>query len=397
MAIILASFCTWMVQNSASIPLHSNAHYRISPPYKRHLKQVVFSLNVKQTNLNHLHELLLALPDTSVAYILCPEINRNVILNSLNGKPYKDQVQLVLFGVRSLESTHSYFLFPEKDKLVDSGNIEHQIFPYGSNWAQDLVIAATTDNGNPIALIPQVYRRLQSLKSKKALQVVSDNFFLQQLERVGIKGHALPFAGDGGNILVDVFNGSRIAFCGGDIIRCTQTMRGAYGQNDSEEKIFSDLKAGLNVDKLIVVGRGGPQPPSLLFHLDQAMILLDNGLVGVTRVVGKSNDGEIREVVSFLKELRRCLREIGYEIIDIDVTMKNVFEKQFYVNAIPFLDGTQKKLLMPAFKFSKGSIEQLMLEKNHKTYNELGFQVILVPTSSNQLNGGIHCLINVLA
>ena len=96
----------------------------------------------------------------------------------------------------------------------------------------------------------------------------------------------------------------------------------------------------MGADKAVAVSPLKIQPPSLMFHLDQAMIILPNGVAGITHVVGKpENDilvpNEVKEVELFLSELRTLLIRLGYKVVNIDTSVDNILNHQYYVNAIP--------------------------------------------------------------
>ena len=105
-------------------------------------------------------------------------------------------------------------------------------------------------------------------------------------------------------------------------------------KNPSDNDIADMLKRFLGVDGVIAIGRDKVQP-SLMFHLDQAMIPLGDGRIGVTRVAAAADDDvqdddEIEEVNIFLAELRQRLSMLGYRLIDIDTSPTNVRNHQYY-------------------------------------------------------------------
>ncbi len=167
-------------------------------------------------------------------------------------------------------------------------------------------------------------------------------------------------------------------------------------------QIKNMLKRFFYADEVVVVGLSKIQP-SLMFHMDQAMIFLPNGVVGITHVVGKLPDAgskadELKEVVLFLSELRSALLHLGYKLANIDTSVHNILNRQFYVNAIPYIDSKtgQKVLLMPVFPSNQTTFEKELVKKNTATFESLGYKVVQVSTKADKLNGGIHCLINVL-
>ncbi len=70
---------------------------------------------------------------------------------------------------------------------------------------------------------------------------------------------------------------------------------------------------------------------------------------------------------------------------------------QNHVNAIPYVDAQtgQKTVLMPVFpELTEFEIE--LEKKNIASFEALGYRVVTVPTKTDEIMGGIHCLTNVL-
>ena len=184
-----------------------------------------------------------------------------------------------------------------------------------------------------------------------------------------------PLVFMGGNILVDQLNGTKIAFCGGDVFKETQIVwQACYEEILKKEKIVEMVKKYLNVDQVYILGKDKPQP-SYMFHLDQAMILLPDGIVGVTNIIGdgsRKNIKDINAIKIFLAEVRGLLKKIGYKLIDIDTSIKDVFNHQFYINSIPYIDKTtgKKMLLMPVSNQKLTADEVLKMPFYHPTLEE---------------------------
>ena len=160
------------------------------------------------------------------------------------------------------------------------------------------------------------------------------------------------------------------------------------------------VKKYLNVNKVYILGKENPQP-SYMFHLDQAMILLPDGIVGVTNIIGDGSGKNIKDINAikvFLAEVRGLLKKIGYKLIDIDTSIKDVFNHQFYINSIPYIDKTtgKKMLLMPVSNQKLTADEKALINKNIFAFRAVGYDVVIVPSESTAFNGGIHCLINVI-
>ncbi len=180
--------------------------------------------------------------------------------------------------------------------------------------------------------------------------------------------------------------------------------RSLIGEELSDAKIVEMIKAIHSADEVIVaaIDAGDRLQPELLYHLDQAMIPLDGGVVGLARIVNGPSDEragnrEVGLAMRYLEGLRKSLSRSGLKIIDIDMTVDNLLRYQNYVNAIPFVDveTEQKTLLMPVFT-EQSDFEQEIVKKNIASFEALGYKVVTVATEADKGKGGIHCLVNVL-
>ncbi len=385
-----------------SIQLVQDRNYVSVPEYDLHMTKVVLSLPVGAKSLELQHELLMRLPEYTEIMLLVPENDLPDIAYELKNKTYSSQIKFVPFVSTYSESLRKYLVFPDNKKII-YGDIESGLMvPHGTVWTQDLFEVAVKPDGQPLLLISDTYKGFTSFGNKSDFNVKSDNTFIGALSSHGLDIKKLDITFSGGNILIDSFGGRKIAFIGGDVIRKTRIIwKGIYDKRiSSDAKIVNNLKNALNVEKVFVIGRENVQP-SLMFHLDQAMILLPDKVAGVTKVVGKKpgtrqQKRDIEEVEAFLVELRALLQKIGYRVVDIDTSVNNLLNHQHYVNAIPYVDHrtNQKTILMPVF--SGTSFEQKLENKNTAVFQSLGYRVIRVPSRTYKLNGGIHCLINVI-
>ena len=84
--------------------------------------------------------------------------------------------------------------------------------------------------------------------------------------------------------------------------------------------------------------------------------------------------------------------------MNIDTSVRNLVNHQHYVNAIPYIDAEtgQRTLLMPIFPSTQTHLEKELVKKNTAIFKSLGYQVVHIPTESYNINGVIHCLVNLL-
>lgn len=385
--------------------------YRIVPEYLRTMRRVLISIPIDRPSIALHREYLQNLPKYTEIFIIIPEDSVEAVTEELERTPYFERTTLVPFSTTLHKVPRVYFVFPERDKLMelkDEKAAQGMRFPRGTLWAQDLFEVGTTDDGRTLALISGVHKWFVTEDDENPLDVASDNFYVERLSSVGITTKRLPLTFAGGNVLVDEFRGRKLAFVGGDVFRKTRTVwKSIRGKNPSDDDIADMLKQFLGVDEVIAIGRDSVQP-ALMFHLDQAMIPLGDGRIGVTRVAAAANggvrdggvrdDGEIEEVEIFLAELRQRLSMLGYRLIDIDTSPTNVRNHQYYANGIPYRDAetNQKTLMMPVFPTTETRVERALVRKNREAFESIGYKVIEVPSRAERLNGGLHCLINVL-
>ncbi len=89
---------------------------------------------------------------------------------------------------------------------------------------------------------------------------------------------------------------------------------------------------------------------------------------------------------------------MGYRLVNIDTLIHNVFNYQYYLNAVPYIDAEtgQRTLLMPVFPSTQRQFEKDLVKKNTVGFESLGYKVVCVPGKADKFNGGIHCFVNVL-
>ncbi len=379
---------------------------QIIPEYKRSLKKVVISLDTVKPTLKLQHNILSHLCEYTEIILLLPQCNLESVVNQLKDKPYYNRIRLVAFEERKRKDCSFFLVFPDKDKLVHvyTGNHLSPKQP-GSVWAQDLFEVMKKPDGRILLVTSEVHKYYSSVGEKTDTKVLPDNMYLNNLSTVADEVVKIPLVFQGGNIFVDEIDGQKVVFCGGDILNETRTVwHGIAEKKLSDSEIIRLITDIFNAEKVVIVAVATKDrlQPSLMYHLDQAMILLADGIAGVARIVGQdavdtANDDEVRDVERFLSKLRTILLDLGYKVINIDITVDNLLRCQHYVNAIPYIDAEtdQKTILMPVFS-EQTDFDKELVRRNTASFEALGYKVISVPTKADKLKGGIHCLINVL-
>lgn len=374
--------------------------HELVPEYDRFLKKVVMSLSVKDTGLEAHLELINAFPEYTQIFVLLPDSSFSAVSEELRLEPSGARTTLIPFPTEHKKKMQTYLVFPEKDKLVQ-GTAEHVVFPFGSSWTQDLFEVADRPDGTRVLLISDTHKWFASFGSSSNLNVVSDNSYLYLLSETGAAVERLELTFSGGNIMNDRIGDTSIVFYGGDVLRKTRLVwKSTKGSKaPANSKIAAMLKKATNADQVVVIGQ--EVQPALLFHLDQAMLPLPGGIMAVTNIVGELPAAgmaaqEIREVAIFLAQVREAALKRGYRLVDVDTSVANLLQHQYYINAIPFINAVdgQRTILMPFFA------DELVLDelavKNKELFESLGFRVIPIHSDAYTRNGGIHCLVNVI-
>lgn len=374
---------------------------RIVPEYDRQMRRVVVSLPASDADPGLQDEVLRYLPAYTQILFLVPNSRLDEMRDWAAVKSYRSQITFVSFDPQYRSGARLYLLLPDEDQLIA---VDTEDFPIGTQhgtiWAQDLFEVAFRPSGSLSLGTPCVHKCYQGVRNRLDCRVASDNTYLNRLEDVATSVRHLDVAFKGGNVLIDARNGETIAFCGYDSIRSTRTIWSAFhGETLSDRQIVMRFQKALEVDRVILAGPAKPQP-RLLYHLDQAMLLLPDSVVAVERVVGRTpglepDATQIRNIRAFLTELRTTLQGLGYSLIDVETPVENVLRYQHYVNAIPYVNRqtSTKTLLMPVFPETD---DEHVVRRNITGFQALGYQVVQVRTSAYRLTGGIHCLVNVL-
>lgn len=403
-ALVLFLITSVIVSREVTGKLTTNAAnpYEIVPEYRRSLRKILISVDGKSGLAPH-EGLLKELPGYTEIYILVPEGRAESLREEIKSLPNSKKVVLVPYRTDSLTDVNVYAVFPEKEKLMEIGPLKEASYPFGTVWAQDLLeAAAQMRGGSPVLLVSDVHKWFFSSGGDGPERVLPDNYFIGGLAREGFLVKRVPFTFRGGNVLFDRTNAGKTAFVGSDALRLTQTVHKATRDGQlSRADVVQMVREHFNVDRVVIIGGNGPQP-SLLFHLDQAMVFLKEGVVAVTNLIDKPSADDpdyqgILQVEEFLKGARETLGLLGYEIINMDTTAQDIKSHKYPVNGIPFKDARtgRRRYYMPVFEdTSKNALE--ILKGNVSRIEALGYDVTTIATEANKTNGGLHCLFNVI-
>lgn len=378
--------------------------YTVHPERHQTLSQIVVSFSPRDLTLEHHQDLFEKIPSYTETVILVPERNLDTIRGKINER-YTGAFKYVSYSSHVRKNVNYYVLFPEHPRLIELEAAGDRVKNgLGSIWARDLFYAARGISGQAVLLVPDIHKYFISYGDITDDKVINDNYYLKNLASLGISLLKTPLTFQGGNVQADEFNNEKILFVGSNTFRSTSTVwRSTTEREPSNREIIKELKDYFKVDRVVILVENQVQPPSLLFHLDQTMIILDKGVIGLTHIVGRERyanfySQEVKEVERFLRLARDVLIKEGYKILNIETSVKNVLNREYSVNSIPFTDkrSGRKKMLMPVFEQAKTGFNDELIRQNTKTFESAGYEVIPVSTKANTLNGGIHCLVNVI-
>lgn len=398
----LVSVMAFDYAQSTIHPVDRTSGYKVIPEYERTMKGVLLAIDRESRIALHL-EALGRFPKYTRFVILTSEALAPKVARTLKAQSMTDRASIVTYHAENLRQRNIYSVFPDKDKLVKIGPVEDHMEPWGFIWAQDLFEPISGPGVETSLLASDVYRWFYSMDGEGADKVRADNHVLSTVSLPDMPVQRLPITFKGGNILFDEIDGSRIAFIGSDVIGMTRTVWKATRERvPSEAEIVRIIKDAFHVDRAIVLGRGQPQPEEL-FHLDQAMVMLSKGVVAVTEIVGDIDPDDrdyarVAEARVFLSGVRKELRSLGYRLIPLEITIDNLRSSQFYVNGLPYKDPATGHYgyYIPVFEGSGGEADGGLAKANIGRLKEVGYKVTAIESSAYKLDGGLHCLYNVM-
>lgn len=371
----------------------------IVPEYVRHMETVLLSVDHRTSDLSEQHEFLRRIPGYTNVVILAPRVAAEAVRKAVERNDYTNDVQIITHG--SVESTSGtyYVVAPECAKLMEV-HAEPSFSLQGSLWAQDLFETVRTAENRLVLLVPEVYKWFAGAAGRGSTNVISDTSVLQAIDTPRFSVRCAPIPFQGGNVLFDVRNGRRHVYCGIDVLNAAALVRAAMqGEAPDERELRQTVADAFGADELHIIGTD-VQPPSLMFHLDQAVVLLANRTAAVTKIVDiRSEAGalpaEMDEVRGFLEAVRAEFAKGGYRVVHIEQTTADILDHRLYVNGIPFINRETgvPTYFMPVFP---GHENDPLVRENADAFAANGYQVVLVPVTANRRNGGLHCLVNVI-
>ena len=373
---------------------------RIAPEYERTMKRVLVTLDAAHPTLDLQEDLLEKLPKYSKIILLAPQDHYDGLSGTLKHKPYGNRVTVVPFKSEWVDDGSLEFIVQECDQLKGEHIKEHLPLQWGTLWAQDLFEVGWNDSCLTI-LTPALHMAYWFRNNLDKVNPVSDIDYLYSLTSQGIAVKRLPFVFSGGNMLVDSIDGKTIAICGGDILRHTKAVKDRFPHMVvPPEELPGLIRSYLGVQDVVIAGYN---QPTLMFHLDQAMILLGSHSAGVLTVIGpfpeeRRKRSLVDDVMRFTTSLKKRLIEQGYTIIPIETTADDVLNYRLPTNGIVYTNAETGELsvLYPVFSSRDGARYTEEEQHNMDSLTAAGLKVIPLFTENYKLRGGPHCMINVL-
>jgi hypothetical protein len=273
-------------------------------------------------------------------------------------------------------------------------------------WGQD-VLEKITVSGNDGFLLPLFYRYLREDLLRSSDRQIRSNVdgIAGALDRERLGGAYLaPFFFHGGDVVFDVIGGHRVLLTSADPIAHTQWYyRQVLREQKEATEIVAMMKQAFGVDRVEVLTPEVSGRYSL--HVDQNLCLLGRQTALVTRIVTGSGataptwaPADMAREVRRSDQIRARLAQLGYTIVDLELTRAQLAAARNGVNGIPYRDARdgQRVFLMPTWE-DMSSQERPLQQRNIRRIEEHGLRVALVEDLFYDAGGNTHCVVNVLA
>ncbi|MGE0815711.1 MAG: hypothetical protein AB7O28_21860 [Vicinamibacterales bacterium] len=262
-------------------------------------------------------------------------------------------------------------------------------------WAQDLGERVTV-GGEDRFLVPMAVdaRVAYNGELSRSRQRVARRVFGDRIIDAG-------FVFEGGNLAFDRVGDRTRVFIGYNDVRLTVENYRRLGRTLDAAAVSGLVADAFDGADVVVVGRETQSP--LLFHLDQAFVLLGDGVAVVNRLVGPPSR-EQRQ----LEATASRLKALGYRLLPIDHTQDDVESYRVSTNAVPFLDAAtgRRTIIFPVFpgEVAKGApagrlTREVLVGKAlaaYRTYEAAGYLPVPIRDFAHLVGGNTHCIANVL-
>ena len=366
-------------RNAFKESLRGNAVSIIRPEYERRLGEMVFAVR-RQANMRRpladFGDLFAALPPYTRLHLFVPEAA---------AEGAEDQLEdLGLEERTTIHTVESEFLSGRwkswADITVSNSNL----------WMRDIVLVGSV-NGAPRIYQPLAYNATSDLRH-------NDTDFIRKLGGAGRQITVVPFPHfiRGGNLLVGEAAGRLVAFVGAHEVDFNAAALPVLTQDSPSpavvaERFLDDLKRVTGADRVVVL----PNTP-LVFHLDQALIFLGPGRVGVLKSIDGLRFGAAEE--KMFSEIRQALTDTGFSIVDIPSSPGHLGRYESSANAVLFRNAHNDvpTALVPRFPDAEVTWEgrqySSLMDLVAQVYRREGYAVVFVKDAFHAHKGNLHCV-----
>jgi hypothetical protein len=351
----------------------------VRPEYERRLGEMVFAArrsSDKNYPLSDFADIFTALPSYTQLHLFVPETAVDWAEEELAELGL--EVRVSVYGVAS------EFLNGRWKSWSDTAVRNSEI------WMRDIVLVGAT-GGAPRIYQPLAYKATSNLSH-------NDTNFIRELAGGETRLKVVPFPHfiRGGNLEIGETAGRLVAFIGANEVEFNVAAlpvltQDKLGGDAIAEGFLQDVKLVTGADKVVVLPN-----TRLVFHLDQAMVFLAPGRVGVL----KSVDGLRFEPAEerMFSEIRRTLANNGFTIVDIPSSPGHLGRFESSANALLFhnTESGRPTALVPRFPDAEvtweGRVFKSMMELVAEVYRREGFDVTFVKDAFHALQGNLHCI-----
>ncbi len=355
--------------------LQQESFHRV-PNYQRSMEEIVLAIDPADTQASnplYKHEPILRhLPDYTVINIFAPE----------------NLVPSVRSQIATLALRNPVVIYPESIWESEENGIALQ--NVACSWTQDVFRVALNGKGQQYLFTPAAYLQFDDLSRPDLdyIQYLAGGPGARKVVR-------MPLFFRAGNILSGEIAGEHVLFIGNRALKFNAvSFFSALQYRPPNESMITLLKVTSGASKVRILPNSGD-----LFHLDMAMLILDDGIVAVIDPLDRHSLSD--EDRNALEEIVRTLREDGFKVVFIPTTTSRIRETQSPVNAVVFVNrrNGHRYALVPEYpdvqvmtRSGTRSLNAMVKE----IYEKNGVSVIYVEDRFCNKKGDLHCVLKVI-
>lgn len=351
----------------------------VRPEYENTLGEVVFSAprrTDKRYPIADFEDIFATLPSYTRIHVFVPDAAVDLAEDQLDELDLEERSKV--YGVKSEFLTGRWKSW--SDTAIRNAAI----------WMRDIVLVGATGEG-PRIYQPLAYNATSDLRN-------NDTDFIRELESDDPRLKVVPFPYfiRGGNLEMGEIDGRLVAFIGANEVEFNIAAlpilnQDELGRDAIAQGFLEAVKLVTGADRVVVLPNS-----ELVFHLDQALVFLAPGRVGVL----KSVDGLPfqPEEERMFAEIRRSLADNGFSIVDIPTSPGHLQRYESSANALLFRnrESGRQTALVPRFGDAEvtweGRPNQSLSALVAEVFRREGFEVVYVKDAFHALRGNLHCV-----